>query len=526
MTNSHRLIPVSLAGRAQRWNDGGLPRRQRRLLLGVYLVIATLLRSVDAYRPIDGTVWEAWRETDVGAIARNFYREDSNILHPRIDWRGDGPGLVESEFPLQAWSIAGLYRIFGFHEEIARLLSLVVSVLSCWLFFGIAEMFLPPVGLVAALALFAVNALAVRLSTSIQPEPWMFCFYLAAVRFFLRWLQGSNRIAYVIAAAATALALLVKIPAAHIGVFFSALCLNRWGWRAITRLELWIFAIGSVLPAAIWYWHARGYWLAYGNSLGISNEAYAPIASLNFLQILPRLMVNSVMMEIRWNWTWPGVLIAVAALPSLRGRDGRPLLYWLFSLGLYYVVTIGTTGEGWAYYYRVSSLPIACIVIALAVVNLTRWVAEDGRWATVASVGLCLFVAAALMQLGKTVWRFHPNAWQTTYECAHYFGSIVPKESLIIVSGGEDVDAWGNPNAGDAPFYFYWMDRKGFSLTSSHQNLQTVEAFAERGARFAIVDRARVPRDAGLDVTLQRRYPVRAECGGTILLELSDPSPK
>jgi len=230
-------------------------------------------------------------------------------------------------------------------------------------------------------------------------------------------------------------------------------------------------------------------------------------------------------MEIR-AWTWPGVLIALNAIPSLRGWSGRTLLYWLLALGLYYFVTIGTTGESFSFYYRIVSLPVACIVIALGVVNLARWVAESRRWAPVAAAGLCLFLATALMQLAKTIYHFHPNASQITYQCARQFGAIVPRGSLIVVTGGIDVDAWGNPKAGNAPFYFYWMDRKGFSLTSSDQNLRVVDALAKRGARFIIVERGSAPRTDGLDVALERRSPVLAECGGALLLDIGTPTPQ
>jgi hypothetical protein len=43
------------------------------------------------------------------------------ILYPRIDWRGDGPRYAEMEFPIIPWTIAALYKIFGYHEVIGRI---------------------------------------------------------------------------------------------------------------------------------------------------------------------------------------------------------------------------------------------------------------------------------------------------------------------------------------------------------------------------------------------------------------------
>ena len=37
-------------------------------------LLAAGVRAIDVWRPIDGTIREAWREADTCAIARNFYR--------------------------------------------------------------------------------------------------------------------------------------------------------------------------------------------------------------------------------------------------------------------------------------------------------------------------------------------------------------------------------------------------------------------------------------------------------------------
>jgi hypothetical protein len=67
------------------------------LFLGLFF-LGAWIRSLDVWRPVDGRVRESWRECDYAAVARNFYREGMNILYPRIDWRGDGPGYAEMEF--------------------------------------------------------------------------------------------------------------------------------------------------------------------------------------------------------------------------------------------------------------------------------------------------------------------------------------------------------------------------------------------------------------------------------------------
>jgi hypothetical protein len=78
------------------------------ILFGLF-VLGAVLRTLDIGQPIGVDDLLSWRETDIGGIARNFYREGMNLFYPRIDWRGDGPGYVEMEFPLYPWFLPAIW---------------------------------------------------------------------------------------------------------------------------------------------------------------------------------------------------------------------------------------------------------------------------------------------------------------------------------------------------------------------------------------------------------------------------------
>ena len=42
----------------------------------------------------------SWRQSDVAAIARNYYENGFHFAYPQIDWAGDAPGYVGTEFPI------------------------------------------------------------------------------------------------------------------------------------------------------------------------------------------------------------------------------------------------------------------------------------------------------------------------------------------------------------------------------------------------------------------------------------------
>jgi hypothetical protein len=358
-------------------NDRIVSRLSRRgvtlVLCGTFL-LGVLVRLLDVNRPINGTTWDFYRECDIGGIARNFYHEGMNILYPRIDWRGDGPGYVESEFPLYAWCTAALYHVFGYHEQIARIISYVLSLGSLLVFYLLAAKILPLKGALLASVFFALNPLSVKLASAIYAEPMMFIFYIAAAYCFIEWIETSKRHCYWIAMAATVLAVLTKLPALHIGILFALLCFDRFGVRALFKKEILVFAAVSLSIPAAWYIHAHALWTDYGNSLGMSDEAFIRIASLHSRTTALSTLKSLAAIEVSNIWMPSGALLGLMGLYRMITKKEltryRAIVYWLAALLVYYLVSSGTTGEDWAHYYHIVSLPAAALLVGSSILYL------------------------------------------------------------------------------------------------------------------------------------------------------------
>ncbi len=507
--------------------------RWRQVLIALF-VLAALVRLPDVWRPVDGSVRDSWREPDVAGIARNFYVEGMNPFRPRIDWRGDGPGFTESELPLQPWLTACLYHVFGYHEELLRVVSFVLSMAACGVFFWMVSERLPRVaGLIAALA-FALNPMAVRMASSIQPEPMMFLGYLAAAHFFLRWCERRQRRDYLWAIAATALAILAKIPAAHIGVMFAALCFQHFGWRCVVRRDVWLFVVLSLgLPAA-WYAYAHTLWLEYGNSLGMSNEAYVRIASGNFWSVLTVTIPSNVRIESDWIWMSSGLLLGVAGLwPVVRQREYRWIAYWLLSLVAFYVVAGRTTSEDWAKHYHIVSVPVACLLIGLGASLVPEvwsfasqhvehsWLTRWGRRA-VALLLISLTVRTLQLEAGTLRADLHPNACAQLFECAQQFRSHVEPDCLIVASGDGQLDQFGLMRAYNAPYFFFWTRTKGFTLADEDQSLEKLTELRRRGARYFVAEKRSLRKAEGFEQQLRDRFRVLDEHDKALLIDLTE----
>ena len=65
------------------------------IVIGIFAVAARLIFINQPY--IDH--W-SWRQSDVAAIARNFLQNGFRFGYPQIDWAGNAPGYVGTEFPI------------------------------------------------------------------------------------------------------------------------------------------------------------------------------------------------------------------------------------------------------------------------------------------------------------------------------------------------------------------------------------------------------------------------------------------
>jgi 4-amino-4-deoxy-L-arabinose transferase-like glycosyltransferase len=559
-------------------------RAHRRWLFAAILVLGAGVRAIDLWHSVDGRIRESWRESDEAAIARNYVREGMNILYPRIDWRGDGPGFAEMEFPLFPWTIAALYKTFGFYEVLGRILAYTFALATLAIFLALARRLLPWRGALAAGLFFALSPLIVRISNALQPEALMLLAYIAAVYTFIRWLDarapGREAVGWwLLAAIATALAILAKATAAHIGVLFAALLWRRYRWATARDPLVWLFAVIALVPSALWYGHAHHLWVTYGNSLGLSNEDHWIGFDVFWESSFTLGLITA---ELFYVWTAAGAITGIYGLAAApRAPAARVAIPWLIGAMLFYVAAIRTTANSWALYYHVFSVAPVALLFGLGVSQLARlrWRAGALRAIAVAmvpcAVGLGYVVAhdlpigygssravklgaivvvagfllaairrgrdraagikrspvlavlaaiaapAALLLLAAQVAAdVHPHRETGNYEAATVFAPRIPAGALILSSGGPCHTVMAHHVAYNQSYMFYWVDRKGFDVCVEQQSMARVDSIVARGAQFFVANDTLVHSQPGFAADLDRRFPVVATSNGWSLYDL------
>lgn len=227
--------------------------RHRNLAIAICLA-AIALRFIDFNQSfVDG--W-SWRQADVAAIARNYYQNGFYFAWPQIDWAGDQPGYVGTEYPILPFVAAIAYQFLGVHEWIGRTESILFFAASLPFFFLIVRRIFGERPALYALTFYAFAPLGMMASRAFMPDFPSLSLGLIGLYFFLRWIDNKTSRALLAASIAIALALLVKVTTALIAAPFFFLAWQKFRWNLFRQPSLWVFAAIAVLPSAIWYWHA------------------------------------------------------------------------------------------------------------------------------------------------------------------------------------------------------------------------------------------------------------------------------
>src|SRR5215211_927580 len=208
----------------------------------------------------------SWRQSDVAAIARNFLENGFRFGYPQIDWAGNAPGYVGTEFPILPFIAAFCYKFAGVHEWIGRIQAVVLFAVSLPFFFLLVrEIFGSTAGVWASL-FYSFAPLNIFAGRSFMPDVPSLSFALVGLYFFLRWVENQKSVSIFVAAVAISLSLLIKItnvivlaPLAYLAV--AAVADLRSDARSDPegdrgqrpRLQVALFTVIVLLPSAMWY---------------------------------------------------------------------------------------------------------------------------------------------------------------------------------------------------------------------------------------------------------------------------------
>jgi len=397
----------------------------------------------------------SWRQSDVAAIARNFYQNGFHFTHPQIDWAGDQPGYVGTEFPILAFLAAISYKVFGVHEWIGRIQAVILFAASLPFFFLLARDLFGVTAAIWALFFYSFAPLNLFASREFMPDVPSLSLALIGLYFFVRHCRAirDSRIAsqhaeesrrdrasgermLIASAGLTSVALLIKLPTAIIGAPLACLACQRFGVSVYRRIELWIFAAVALLPSVIWYWHAHAiaeqfyphHFFGAGGIHIMSSGWYWKIAKQMATSSLTPLLV---------------ILATCGVFVTGSTKNARLLHWWLAAMILFIVVVGYGNRHQW---YQLPLVPIAAALAGAACTFIASKV-PDQR----AKITLLIFLAASF---GFPAFHYaqlfyHSSAAQLR-DVGLELKRRTPENSLIVAADNGD------------PTILYYAERKGW----------------------------------------------------------------
>lgn len=431
---------------------------------------AVAVRLIAITQPFIDT-W-SWRESDVAAIARNFSENGFRFAYPQIDWAGDAPGYVGTEFPLLPFAVALIYKFAGVHEWIGRFETVLFFAASLPTFYLLVRrMFNESIAL-WALVFYSFAPLSIVASRAFIPDMPSLCLSLAGIYFFLRWLAEGDRWSWAVASLALSLAILIKGTNAIIGLPLLYLSWQRFGISLVRQKRLWILGSIAILPAMIWYWHARQLATHYYPYHFFGAGGFETMNFHWYAGIFWRVVTHGLTPILS--------LLAFGGLLLFPGAKYNRFFHWWLGVMVAFVFFLGYGNRHpW---YQLSLVPIAAVFAGVFCYEVEmkfqqRFVRQF----------LTLFLVSLFAGLSFHYARtFYTPASSDLYDVALKLHDSAPADARIIAADGGD------------PTMFYYAHRKGWHFLEKNgvwQNLpldsaeaiSNLEELRNRGATYFVL---------------------------------------
>jgi 4-amino-4-deoxy-L-arabinose transferase-like glycosyltransferase len=426
----------------------------------------------------------SWRQSDVAAIARNFLQNGFHFGYPQINWAGDAPGYVGTEFPILPFIAALCYTFAGVHEWIGRAQAVILFAVSLPFFFLLVREVFGSTAAVWATFFYGFAPVNIFAGRSFMPDVPSLSLAIIGLYFCLRWMEDRKPGLFLAAATAISLCLLIKItniivlaPLAYLAI--GRLCQPRtpsgFTVKRPAIVGVILFSAIALVPSAIWYWHAhqianKFYPHHFFGAGGIRVESFSW-----YWHIAQQTLVSGLTPVLS--------LMALLGLFVPRPRDrkySRLFYWWLVSMVLFVIVVGYGNRHRW---YQLPLVPIAAAFAGAACAFIKSKVSSR-----VVAVTLSILLVSSFMI--SAFWYVQPF-YLSSAQLLHAgmeLKNVTAPDALIVAA-----------DMGD-PTIFYYAERKGWHFLEndaiyngnpddSEQAIEDLEHLRRRGATHFVFTR-------------------------------------
>lgn len=466
-------------------------------LLAAIILIAFGVRLYKINRPIAD--WHSWRQADTAAVARNFVKEGFNPFVPTYDDMSSQTNGIDNsnryrfvEFPIYNGIIAAVWSITGINVTYARLVTVIISLASTITLYFLVKKFSGTTVAMLAAFFFATIPYNVFYSSAILPAPLMVFSILALYLSFANWLEKEKRIIWGalsiifanIAILVWPIALFFMLPAVY-------LTFQKYGFAAVKKINLWIFAIAVLTPFLAWRSWMTNFPAGIPNWQFLINEGNIRFKGAFFRWLIGERIGNLIL-------TVGGFTLFILGLVKKPEAKEKYFYYaWLASVALYF--SVFASGNVRHDYYQVPIVPILAVFMAIGV----KFLMDKSLDYFNKYVGILTAIVLILIMYAFGYYQIQGYYWinkPQIVEAGQAADRILPKDATVIA-----------PYNGDTAF-LYQTNRHGYPIVD-----RPLENFAKNGTQYLVsVD----VNDSGIK-NLAKNCQVLEETSDYLIIQLS-----
>ena len=285
-----------------------------------FVLILVQVISHFAYLKLPAVGNHVWRQCNTLAVARNYYQEDMDILYPRIDKRYHSNGITGPQFTSYDYTLALVYKAFGFSQNAHRYLSLIRGIFAILGMFYLAHYyfqsdflaFLCSLGLIGIPEFYyhSINAVPDLLALAAMIWGW-FGFQKYMKRPSLKWALFTVLL--------MTLAGMTKIMFLIPGFVFLGEIMQQKIYRKLAIIPILIMGLVVISASLGWY-----YWAKILTSM---NGIYEFVHEVRFIEGWGNraiTLLDNVFKDIPETKTkayWQGVKEAKRRMPGTKGKE-------------------------------------------------------------------------------------------------------------------------------------------------------------------------------------------------------------
>lgn len=481
------------------------------MVLLVVMPVISLLLHLHVFT-LDLRGVHVWRQTQTQQIIRNFAEEDFNILHPRVNHRGELDPVFRQEFPLMQWVYAVFFKLFGDHIIITRILSFLMGIFTALGMYRLGRrLFREPLfALVLAWAFyFAPNYFYYTLNP--LPDLMCLCLSVWGLAVFVAWVNKRSVPRFLLAIFLLCLSVTIK---AFYGVFlfvpavwFVVDLFRGFSGKKFLHATLAAFTILVMLiPAYLWYLSAYEN-LVSGNILEVTSvsngeqlKKYAGQLAFNLGVIVPKQTVGIVSI-----FFLIGGAFLIAKNKLHKNRMFIPLVFLVLAPLAYLIIKLQTIGTYHDYYLH-PFYPGLMIVTAYGFgrgLFAQKRIVSVGSLTALALLPLVAFVTENKRWSDKNL-EFNPALLLHRDELRR----AVPDTERVIVMNDASHYIW-----------FYYLRKRGWALEEDRLSAPDLRDKIRLGAKYLYSDSEKVNGDSAVLALVER---VVLEVDGVKVMQLKE----